>query len=126
MTSFRLFHAFGLLLLLTLCRVTASAAANLEMEIVNKGSTSLNEVEVHVGKYACRWGLVVKNGRKSYLYFPHPITPTAEFHCDTDGKHRVHPLDLKTIYRNAKSGKLNFTVYDDRVEVAFVPQQTGR
>jgi hypothetical protein len=78
------------------------------------------------GDYDCEWGNVGRTFSKSYLSFPHPITPDTELHWDEDGKHRMEKLDLRKIYPPGKSGRLTFTVYDGRVEVSFREKQASR
>jgi hypothetical protein len=91
----------------------------LELEVSNSGSRSVQNTFAKFGDNLCSWGWVSAGATKSYLHFPHPITPDAEMHWDEEGKHRVEKLDLRKIYPPGKSGRLTFTVHDDRVEVTF-------
>lgn len=91
----------------------------IEVEIVNSSQCDIEDSRVHFGGNECRWGWVSKTARKSYLRYPHPVTPDVELHWNEDGKHRVEKLDLRKIYPPGKSGRLTFTVHDGRVEVTF-------
>lgn len=44
---------------------------------------------------------------------------------DEPGGHRVEKLDLRKIYPPGKSGRLTFTVHDDRVEAIFREKSAG-
>lgn len=97
----------------------ASAKPEVHLEIVNKSSRRLDNALIRFGKTECEWGDVGKTFTAGYGFFPHPVTPDAELHWDENGKHRVEKLDLRKIYPPGKSGRLTFTVFDDRVEVTF-------
>lgn len=86
--------------------------------MVNQSARDLENAEARFGDHVCKWGSVVKTASKSYMYYPHPITAQMELHWDAAG-HRVEKIDLSKIYPRGKSGRLTFTVYDDRVEVNF-------
>jgi hypothetical protein len=104
----------------------AAAAFNLEVEIVNRSASTLTDTQIHFGKDRCEWGVVVKNGRKVYGSYQDPIPSRAEFHCEVNGQHRVEYLDLKNVYPSRRSGRLTFTVYDDRVEPSFLERGKER
>jgi hypothetical protein len=91
----------------------------MEVEVVNYSSRDLLNAYARFGEYRCGWGIVGNSFSKSYLFFPHPITPDAELHWDEDGRHRMEKIDLRKIYPPGKSGRLTFTVHDGRVEVGF-------
>jgi hypothetical protein len=90
-----------------------------EVEMVNESSGDLENAEARFGKYVCKWGWVVKGASKSYMYYPHPITAQTELHWDASGSHRTKKIDLSKVYPPGKSGRLTFTVYDDRVAASF-------
>ena len=62
---------------------------DVEVEAKNRSSVACEKSLVYFGEYACQWGFVGRNLLAVYHFFPHPITPEAEFHCDQDGKYRV-------------------------------------
>jgi hypothetical protein len=95
----------------------ASVKPQIEVEIVNQSSNKLQNALAIFGDYECKWGNVGKSA--SYLFYPHPITATAEVHWDRDGKHHVEKLSLAKIYSKGKSGRLTFTIFDDRAEARF-------
>ena len=109
------------LVLLAACGNNGIAAMRpeVEVEMSNKSSRDLENAEALFGEYTCRWGWVVKATSASYMYYPYPITAKAELRWDAAGKHHVENVDLRKIYQDGKSGRLTFTVYDDRVEVHF-------
>lgn len=98
---------------------SSSQGPEVDIEIVNDCQRVLRNSLVRFGDFTCEWGTVIVATSKGYGHFPHPITPDAELHWDEDGKPRVEKLDLRKIYPPGKSGRLTFTVHDDRVEVTF-------
>jgi len=92
---------------------------DIEVEIFNQSTIDMENAHVVFGKYICKWGWVSKSTSKGYMFYPHPITADAELHWDEVSGHRMEKIDLRKIYLPGKSGRLTFTVYDDRVEVAF-------
>ncbi len=107
--------------LLTGCGSSGLVAVSprMEVEIVNQSSRDLENTGARFGSQVCEWGWVVRAATKSYLFYPHPITPQAELQWDEAGKHRVTALDLSKVYVPGKSGRLTFTVRDDGVVVSF-------
>jgi hypothetical protein len=97
----------------------AAMKPEVDAEFINKSSRDLHNTKVYFGERICEWGNVGKTFTAIYLYYPHPITARAELHWDESEGHRVEKLDLSKIYPAGKSGRLTFTVYDDRVEVTF-------
>ena len=108
-------------LLLTGCSSSglAGAGPDVTVEVVNQSSNNLQNAKARFGDYACEWGYVAKAGTAVYMSYPHPITAQTELQRDEGGKLRVEKIDLSKIYTRGKSGRLTFTVYDDRVEVNF-------
>jgi hypothetical protein len=94
-----------------------SVKPQIEVEIVNQSSNNLQNALAVFGDYQCKWGNVGKSA--SYLFYPHPITATAELHWDRDGKHHVEKLSLAKTYAKGKSGCLTFIIFDDRAEARF-------
>jgi hypothetical protein len=90
-----------------------------EVEMVNESSGDLEYAEAQFGDYVCKWGFVMRATSASYMYYPHPITTQTELHWDAAGIHRTQKLDLSKVYPPGKSGRLTFTVYEDRVVVDF-------
>jgi hypothetical protein len=97
----------------------AGVRPEVDVEIINRSSRDLENATARFGQHACGWGWVIRNATKGYGFYPHPITAEAKLHWDQEGKHRVETLDLRKTYPPGKSGRLTFTVYDDRVEVSF-------
>ncbi len=93
--------------------------ADVQVAIVNQSSHDLENAEAIFGDYTCRAGIVGKTFSKGYMSYPHPITADTELHWDENGKHRIEKIDLRKIYPPGGSGRLTFTVYDDRVEMNF-------
>ncbi len=100
-------------------RGLAAMKPEVDVEIVNQSSHSLENAKARFGDYACEWGWVAKSGTKGFGFYPHPITAETVLHWDEEGKHRVEKIDLLKIYPRGKSGRLTFTVYDGRVEARF-------
>jgi len=94
----------------------------IEVEIINHSTRELEYAVARFGKYDCKWGRVGKTFSASYMFYPHPITSDAELHWDEPNGLRMEKIDLRKIYPPGKSGRLTFTVYDDRVEVTFREQ----
>ncbi len=90
-----------------------------EVEMVNQSSHDLENAEARFGEHICKWGWVVKAASKSYMHYPHPITPEALLHWDERQGRRLERIDLSKTYPRGKSGRLTFTVYDDRVVTSF-------
>jgi len=112
----------GLSMLLCACGNNRLFAKPLiEVEIVNDSAVNLENAEARFGEHICRWGIVVRNKSASYMSYPHPITDRVELHWDSRG-HRMHVIDLSNTYMRGKSGRLTFTVSDDRVEAIFRPE----
>jgi hypothetical protein len=108
-------------LLLGACSGNGLAAVkpSVDVEIVNQSARDLQNAGARFGEHACEWGFVGKTFTKIYLFYPHPITAHAELQWDEPSGRRVEKLDLSKIYSRGKSGRLTFTVHDDRVEVNF-------
>lgn len=119
--NLRTLFAGLLCLLLAGCgnRGLAAVKPEIDVEIINKSSRDLENAMARFGDNACEWGWVIKKATKVYGFYPHPITAKVELHWDESGGHRVEKLDLTKIYPRGKSGRLTFTVYDERVEVSF-------
>jgi len=90
-----------------------------EVEVINQSSHDLRNTEARFEDHGCKWGAVVRNTSASYMYCPYPITAQLELHWDVATGHRAEKLDLGKIYPRGKSGRLTFTVYNDRVEANF-------
>ena len=107
--------------LLTACGSSglATVQPKLEIELINQSSHALENTQARFGNNTCKWGHVGKTFSASYMFLPYPITAETELHWDEEGKHRVEKLDLRKVYSPGKSGRLTFTVYDERVEVSF-------
>lgn len=101
----------------------AAVPPEIGVEIVNRSSRDLENAKAQFGAYSCEWGWVIKGATKGYGFYPHPITAQAELHWDESSGHRVEKIDLRKIYPAGKSGRLTFTVFDDRVEATFQPAQ---
>jgi hypothetical protein len=101
------------------CNGLAATGPVVEVEMYNQSSRDLENAEARFGEHICRWGWVVKTSSKSYMDYPHPVTPKVELHWDAEGTHRVEMLDLSKIYPRGKSGRLRFIVDNDRVSVIF-------
>lgn len=114
-------QAWLICVLLTACGGSGLGVVKptVDVEIINRSSRDLENATARFGQHACGWGWVIRNATKGYGFYPHPITAEAKLHWDQEGKHRVETLDLGNIYPAGKSGRLTFTVYDDRVEVSF-------
>ncbi len=97
----------------------AGVKPEIDVEIINLSSRDLENAKAHFGQYVCEWGWVVKNATKGFGFYPHPITPETKLHWDEEGKNRVEKLDLQKIYQAGISGRLTFTIRDERVEVSF-------
>ncbi len=110
-----------LLVMLAACGTSGVAAGRpeVDVEIVNQSSRDLKNALVRFGEFECRWGSVGKALSAGYGFYPHPITQKAELHWDENGKHRTQKLDLSSVFKRGKSGRLTFTVSDDRVDVKF-------
>lgn len=110
-----------------LCALLAACGGNglaamkpeIDVEIVNQSSRNLENAQARFGENACAWGRLVRGATAIYLYFPHAITAQAGLHWDEPSGHRAEKIDLSKIYSRGKSGRLTFTVHEDRVEVGF-------
>jgi hypothetical protein len=110
-----------LAVLLTSCGGNGIRLSNpeVDVEIFNRSSRDLRESGVKFGEFMCAWGTVVRTGNAVYVFYPHPITLTAVFSALYGTEPREEKLDLKNVYIPGKSGRLSFTVFDDRVEATF-------
>lgn len=90
-----------------------------DVEIINRSSRDLKNARARFGDHDCLWGTVIKAATKGYGFYPHPITSTTELIWDEDGRQRLERIDLSHTYVSGKSGRLTFTIYDDRVDVSF-------
>lgn len=97
----------------------AAMKPEVDLEIVNQSSCNVENARARFGENVCAWGRLVSGATKIYLYFPHAITAEAELHWDEPGGHRAEKIDLGKIYPRGKSGRLTFTLRDDRVETGF-------
>ena len=89
-----------------------------DVNIVNLSSRDLSNAEVRFGEQVCQWGFVSRGSTAAYLFYPHPITAQAELHWVDIGP-RMQPMNLAKIYPRGKSGRLTFTVHNDRAEATF-------
>ena len=112
---------YGLCILLLFGTGCESIAMQPEVDVSveNKSSLDIANVRARFGDYACSWGNVGRTFKAIYGQYPHPITVETELHWDVDGQHKVQKFDLRKAYLPGKSGRLSFTVYDDRAEVSF-------
>lgn len=121
--NIRTFAAFACtaFLLLTGCSVSGLVGVkpDVDVEIYNLTSRNLMNAEVRFEKYACQWGTVAAHTSASYLFFPHLITSKSELHWDLNGEHFVETLDLTKVYRPRSSGRLIFTIHDEKADVSF-------
>jgi hypothetical protein len=108
-----------LVALLTGCGTGALFSRQVDIGIVNESSKDLGNTVVRFGANECSLGFVAKTASKVFLFYPEPITAKAELRCATVSGPRVEAVDLSKVYSSGKSGRLTFTVYDDRVEVIF-------
>jgi hypothetical protein len=97
----------------------------IDVEVINQYSRDLENTTARFGPQNCEWGSVGKTFAKIHLFYPHPITPEAELSWDEPGGHRVEKIDLRKFYSAGKSGRLTFTVFDDRVDVSFRDRSAG-
>jgi hypothetical protein len=100
------------------CQVMATRAV-VDVSIENKSDRDIHNARARFGDFACSWGIVSSGAKKIYGNYPHPINVDAELHWEVDGQHKVQKLDLRRIYTRGKSGRLSFTIHDDRAEVSF-------
>ena len=99
------------------------ARPDVDLEIVNRSTESLRNTTAHFDDSICEWGAVGKTFTAAYLFFPNPVSMDVELHWDESSGHRVEKIDLRKIYPAGKSGRLTFTVFDDRVEATFKPAE---
>lgn len=97
----------------------ATMKPEVDVEIVNLSSRNLTNALARFGAHTCEWGNVGKTFTAGFGFYPHPITTKTELNWDEEGKSRAERLDLSKVYPAGKSGRLTFTVYDDRVDVSF-------
>jgi hypothetical protein len=93
-----------------------------DVQIVNRSSHSLQNAVAQFGDHVCEWGNVGKTFSAGYGFFPHPITLQTELRWDEDGESTTKKLDLTGIYIPGKSGRLTFTVEDGGVTAGFLPR----
>lgn len=117
--SRRFLISICLLLLVTACGAIR-LPAELDIIVLNKSGRKLTETRVRFGDYVCKWGVVVKDADKGFLFYPHPITPDADFlwNDEAEKEHKIK-VDLRGIYPPRASGRLTFVFYGDRVVAEF-------
>lgn len=119
MKQWVLFGVLCALLFITLSCQAMAMRPDVDVSVENKSSRDIENVRARFGEYACSWGKVGRTFKAIYGLFPHPITPDTELHWDVDGQHKVKVFELRKTYPLGKSGRLSFTIYDDRAEVHF-------
>jgi hypothetical protein len=97
----------------------ASSKPDVDIQIINMSSVDIENAGAQMGAHQCKWGWVVKGGSKSYLSFPHAIGLEVTLTWDEQSRHRTEKMDLKKVYREGTSGRLIFTIYDERVAAEF-------
>lgn len=108
-----------LLLIVPACKVIG-LRPDVDILVLNQSGRKLTETRVKFGDYVCKWGVVVKDADKGFLFYPHPITPDTDFLWnDEAGKEHKIKVDLRGIYPPRASGKLTFVFYGDRVVAQF-------
>lgn len=90
-----------------------------DVSVENKSSRDIENVRARFGDFACSWGNVGRTFKAIYGQYPHPITVDTELHWNVGGEQKVQKFDLRKIYPQGKSGRLSFTIYDDRADVSF-------
>jgi hypothetical protein len=103
---------------LTACS-TMSAEPKIDVAIENKSSKDVDNTRARFGQYECSWGFLSVDAKAINGQYPHPITAETELHWDMAGQQKEQKFDLSKVYPKGKSGRLTFTVFDDRAEVAF-------
>ena len=98
---------------------TMMAQPEIDLRIENKSSKDVEHTRARLGKYESSWGHVSVAANATNGLYPHPITAETELHWDVLGQHKEQQFDLKKIYPKGKSGRLTFTIFDDRAEVSF-------
>lgn len=93
--------------------------AHVDVSIENKSSRGIQNARARFGEFACTWGLVSSGAKKIYGDYPHPITAETVLHWEFNGEPKSQKFDLQKIYSPGKSGRLSFTIYEDRAEVSF-------
>jgi len=92
---------------------------DVDVDMINQSSEDLSNASAKFGDNICKWGAVGRTFTAGFMSYPHPITHDVELSWDHAEIHKVEKMDLRKIYPRGKSGRLIFTVYDDRVEVVF-------
>lgn len=109
----------ALLLCWSNCAVV-NRPGGVDVSIQNRSSRIIENCRARFGHYACSWGDVTPPFMSIYGAYPHPITPDTELHWVANGQPKVQAFDLRKVVPAGKAGRLAFTVYDDRAEVAFI------
>lgn len=110
--------------LLVGCGTGTLFSRQVDIGIVNESSKDFITAVLRFGPNDCNLSPVAKTASKVFLFFPDPVTPEAELRCTTPTGPRVEKIDLRKIYPGGKSGRLTFTVFDDRVEVTFLERSS--
>ncbi len=103
------------------CRGKAGSAA-IAVAIKNQSSVELGNARAVFGKFECVWGVVVVGATKIYAAFPNAITPECELIWESQGKLHRRRVNLDKVDASEGQGTLEFSVFDDRVEVKFIRQ----
>ncbi len=90
-----------------------------DVSVENRSSRDIENARARFGGFACSWGLLSSGAKKIHGQYPHPITAEAELHWEVNGQHKSRKFDLRELYSPGRSGRLAFTIYDDRAEVSF-------
>ncbi len=103
------------------CSTNGNSAVRsaVEVEMVNDSRQDMEKTEARFGVHVCKWGVVVSKSSASFMNFPYPITEYAELRWEVAGRQELRRIDLREFYRSGVSGRLTFTFFGDRIDVAF-------
>ena len=98
-----------------------SSRRGVDLEVVNRSTRLLQNVQANFGTSVCDWGVVGNNATKGYMAYTGSIGSGAELKWEVDGRLVAKNVSLVGRYRPGVTERLTFLIYDDRVEVASEP-----